>query len=227
MKQEIGKYFELKPESIGPHSLYLGGRLHEVVLESGEKAWAFGSSQYVQAAVKNIEEYLEQIGESLKPKEIDVLPKGCCPEIDILPKLGTEDASHFQSLIGVLRQMVELERVNMCTEVSMMSSCLAMPRRGHLDALFRVFAYLKKNHNTCMVFNPTEPKVDMKDFPREDWSYSIYGDAKEELPPMKPFDDSGPGDMTKPRGIGFTNLGLDLLCSSTEHTSIGLARSRS
>ena len=44
LKNEIGKYFELKPESIGPHSLYLGGRLREVTLESGVKAWAFGSS---------------------------------------------------------------------------------------------------------------------------------------------------------------------------------------
>ena len=204
MKQEIGKYFELKPESIGVPSLCLGGRLCEVVLESGDKAWAFGSSQYVQAAGKNVEEYLEKIGKSLKPKAIDVLPKVYRPEIDISPELGPQDASCFQSLIGILCWMVKLGRVDIYTEVSMMSSCLAMPRRGHLDALFRVFAYLKKNHNTCMVFNPTEPKVDMKDFPREDWSYSIYGDAKEELPPMKPFADSVPGDMAEPRGIFFT-----------------------
>ena len=38
LKQEIRKYFELKPESTGPPSLYLVGRLREVVIESGEKA---------------------------------------------------------------------------------------------------------------------------------------------------------------------------------------------
>ena len=90
LKQEIGKYFELKPESIGPPSLYLGGKLREVVLESGEKAWAFGSSQYVQAAVKNVEQYLEKSGKSLKPKAIDVLPKDYRPEIDISPELGPQ-----------------------------------------------------------------------------------------------------------------------------------------
>ena len=63
----------------------------------------------------------------------------------------------------------------------MMSSCLVMPHRGHLDTLFHAFTYLKKNHNAEMVFEPTEPAVDMKDFSREDWSYSIYADAKEEL----------------------------------------------
>ena len=44
LKEEIEKYWTLKPASIGPPSLYLGGRLREVTLESGVKAWAFGSS---------------------------------------------------------------------------------------------------------------------------------------------------------------------------------------
>ena len=45
LKQEIRKYFELKSEIIGPSSIYLGERLRKIVFESGEKAWAFGSSQ--------------------------------------------------------------------------------------------------------------------------------------------------------------------------------------
>jgi hypothetical protein len=93
LKQEIGKYFELEPESIGPPSLYLGGQLCEVVLESVEKAWAFGSSQYFQVATKNVEEYLEKIDKSLKPTAIDVLLKGYRPEIDISPELGPQPSS--------------------------------------------------------------------------------------------------------------------------------------
>ena len=69
----------------------------------------------------------------------------------------------------------------------MMSSCLVMPRRGHLDTLFHAFTYLKKNHNAEMVFDPTEPEVDMKDFLLEDLGYSIYGDTKEDLLPVKLF----------------------------------------
>ena len=64
--------------------------------------------------------------------------------------------------------MVKLGRVDIYTEVGMMSSCLAMSRNGHLDALFHVCAYLKKNHNVEMVFDPTEPEVDMKDFLQEE-----------------------------------------------------------
>ena len=55
-KNEIGRYFELKPDSIGPPSLYLGGHLQKVALNTGVKAWTFGSTKYVQAAVNNVEE---------------------------------------------------------------------------------------------------------------------------------------------------------------------------
>ena len=53
-------------------------------------------------------------------------------EIDISPELDATDAANYQSLIGILQWMVELGRVDITTEVSMLSSCLALPREGHL-----------------------------------------------------------------------------------------------
>ena len=203
LKGEIGRYFQLKPASIGPPKIYLGGHLRQVEIDQGTRAWAFSSTQYVQSAVKNVEEYLAKRGKSLTPKASDVIPKGYRPEIDVTPELDPGEASYYQSLIGIMRWMVEIGRVDICTEVSMMSSHLALPRKGHLDALFHMFAYLKKHHNSEMVFDPSEPDVDTNDFPREDWSLSIYGNVSEELPKSKPFEDSGPGDMPEPRGQGF------------------------
>jgi hypothetical protein len=58
LRKEIGKYFELKEKSIGPPKLYLGGHLSLVELDNGVKAWAFSSSQYVRAAVQNVEEFI-------------------------------------------------------------------------------------------------------------------------------------------------------------------------
>ena len=69
--------------------------------------------------------------------------------------------------------------------------------------MHHIFSYLKCHQNTEMVFDPSEPQLDMADFPREDWSLSIYGDVKEELPPQKPFKESGPADMPEPRGKAF------------------------
>ena len=54
LREDIGKYFELKEESIGCPSLYLGGRVRQVKLKNGVDAWSFSSSQYVQMAVKNV-----------------------------------------------------------------------------------------------------------------------------------------------------------------------------
>ena len=58
LRTEIGQHFVLREESIGKPTNYLGGKLREVTLDNGHMAWAFGSCQYVQSAVNNVEEYL-------------------------------------------------------------------------------------------------------------------------------------------------------------------------
>ena len=77
-----------------------------------------------------------------------------------------------------------------------MSSHLALPRRGHLGRLFHMFSYLKKHQKSEMLFNTTKPDIEMADFQLEDWGLSIYGDVKEEIPPIVSFAESGPSDMT-------------------------------
>ena len=58
LHNELRRYFHLKEESIGPPTVYLGGRVHKVQLENGVWAWSFSLSQYMQSAVKNVEEYV-------------------------------------------------------------------------------------------------------------------------------------------------------------------------
>ena len=194
IREEIGKYFVVKPDSIGPPSLYLGGHVRLVTLENGVKAWAFSSSQYVQAAVKNVETYLKSRGSKLAATAKTPLPTSYRPEADLTPELNAADAAYYQSLIGVLRWMVELGRVDICLEVSMMSSHLALPREGHLSQLFHIFAHLKKHHNAEMVFDPSDPLIDESDFARRDWTTSEFGlKMKEEVPP----------NMPQARGLGF------------------------
>ena len=60
LQMEIGKYFELKEASIGPPKMYLGTGIRKVKLDNGLDAWAASLSQYVQAAVRNVEEYVEK-----------------------------------------------------------------------------------------------------------------------------------------------------------------------
>jgi len=195
LRTEIGKYFELKEESIGPPDIYLGGKMRKITLENGAKAWAFSSSQYVQAAVSNVEDYLRERHLQLPTKSNTPLSSNYRPEIDVSPELNEIDAAYYQSVIGILRWMVELGRVDICCEVSMLSSHLALPREGHLLQVYRIFAYLKKYHNTEMIFDPSEPVIDESLFERKDWTTSEFGLTLEEvLPPWAP----------QPRGLGFT-----------------------
>jgi hypothetical protein len=135
LRKEIGQHFVLQDESIGPPSQYLGGKLREVTLENGAKAWAFGSCQYVQSAVRNVEDHLAKAGEKLPYKATTPLSSGYRPEIDVSPELGETDASHFHSLVGVLWWIVELRKVDINVEVSMMSSQLALLWVGHLKEI--------------------------------------------------------------------------------------------
>ena len=130
---KIGKYLNLKEYSIVPPTHYLGGKLLEVELENGQKWWAFGSKQYVKAAVKNVTEYLKKRGEGLAAKAVTLMTSDYRPEIDITPELGEEDAAYFHSLIGVLIWIVELGRVYINVEASMLSSHLEMSREGHMQ----------------------------------------------------------------------------------------------
>jgi hypothetical protein len=109
LREESGCYFELKEESIGPPKLYLGGHVQMVELENGAtKGWAFSSLQYVQTAVKNVEEYLTSKGIKLPATAETPLRTNYRPAIDVLPKPCLVNAVYYQSLIGILRWMVEL-----------------------------------------------------------------------------------------------------------------------
>jgi hypothetical protein len=153
------------------------------------EAWAYSSSQYVQAAVKNVESYLSRQNRwKLPPKAETPMRTSYRPEIDVSPELKPIEASYYQSLIGILGWIVELGRVDICSEVSMMSSHLALPREGHLEQGFHMFAHLKKYHNIEMVYDPSDPVIDESSFERKDWTSSEFGhlDGKEEMPPNMP-----------------------------------------
>jgi hypothetical protein len=80
---------------------------------------------------------------------------------------------------------VELGSIGIITEVSMVSTYICLPREGHLEAAFHVFAYLGLHHNARFVFDPTYPAVDMGTFIKTDWK-SLYSDVKEIIPSDAP-----------------------------------------
>jgi hypothetical protein len=57
--------------------------------------------------------------------------------------------------------MVELRRIDIATEVSLLSSHLAYPHEGHLETALHIMPYLRQKHNTRLIFDPTYSKIDM------------------------------------------------------------------
>ena len=80
-----------------------------------------------------------------------------------------------------------------------MSSHLALPRVGHLNQVYHIFGYLRKYHNTELVFDPSDPMVDESAFERRDWASSEFGHLLEERKELPP-------NMPQPRGAGFVTI---------------------
>ena len=57
-----------------------------------------------------------------------------------------------------------------------------MPREGHLEAVFHMFAYLKNKHNARVMFDPSYLDISHHDFKKCDWK-SMYGNVREAIPP--------------------------------------------
>ena len=179
--------------------MYLGAGIRKVKLDNGLDAWAASSSQYVQAAVRNVEEYVEKSQDKRwkVPSKVKTPMRSTYrPELDVSEELSSSDTSYYQSLVGILWWIVELGCVDVCLEVSMMSSHLALPRKGHMEQVIQIFGYLKKYHNAELVFDPSDPTINQQDFEKKDWTSSEFGhvEGREELPP----------NMPEPRGMGFT-----------------------
>ena len=77
--------------------------------------------------------------------------------------------------------MVELRRIDIATEVSLISSHLAFPHEGHLETALHIMSYLSQKHNTWLIFDPTYPKIDMGQFPQYKWTKS-FGNVEEAIP---------------------------------------------
>ena len=75
--------------------------------------------------------------------------------------------------------------IDICCEVSMMSSFVAMPRKGHLQQLYHLFVFLKLHHNARLVLDETYPEIDESQFEKRDWK-EFYGKMKETMPPNMP-----------------------------------------
>ena len=163
---KIDKYFTLKPDSIGDPDVYLGAKLKLHQCENDVYCWTLSPSKYVQEAVRNCREHLKTNFDgkyTMSKKMPNPFVMGYDADMDDSEECNPKEASYFQSLIGVMRWMVELGRVDIHTEVSILSSFLACP--GKVTLKLQLGLCLTSGTNTtpdCM--DPTYPDIDTSKF---------------------------------------------------------------
>ncbi len=187
--KRIQEDFKLKDDKIEEPDVYLGATLSKMKLENGKYCWTMSPEQYVKAAVTNVEEDLAKNGKRLPSKCVTPFSSNYAPWLETSPELKADGVQRFQELIGQLRWAVEIGRVDILLEVSLLSSYLAMPRVGHLKQAFHVFGYLKTHRKRKLAFDPAHPSIQENRFQQGDWT-EFYRDAKEAIPE----------NMPKPRG---------------------------
>ena len=185
---QLGELYELKPESVKEPDVYLGANIEKIQLRDGRTVWGMSSKTYVKNSVKVVEALLREDDPDAKLKSTakNPFPSGYKPELDVTPELNDHLTSRYLQLMGILRWAIELGRVDMFVEVSQLSQFQALPRQGHLEAAYHIFAYLKHHETSRLAFDPKMPNVNEAAFnTNADWR-DFYGDVREELPPKMP-----------------------------------------
>jgi hypothetical protein len=181
----LESFYRLKDGFAEPNR-YLGAEVIKWYFstDNSKAYWALSSSQYVQEAIKNVENHLATQNKTLK-KSNQPFPTEYRPELDISPLLIEDSVHYYQSQLSILRWMVELGRLDIYINVAMLSSFLLQPREGHLNAIFHIYGYLKAHTRSTMVFDDGYIHWNDDEFYTADWS-DFYPGAIEDDPKNAP-----------------------------------------
>ena len=185
---ELMEDFKFKKDEIKPPEIYLGGNIEKRIINDHE-AWMLSSRNYVKAAIDTITKAATKRGITINHKLKVPMHAIYYPELDTSDELEGEDITLYQEIIGIMRWAIELGRVNIHLEVSLMSAYQASPRRGHLEELLHIVAFLKHQPKLTLYFDPEYANVDESIFINNsspDQFKDLYRDAKEELPERMP-----------------------------------------
>jgi hypothetical protein len=120
--------------------------------------------------------------------------------------------------------MIELCRIDILTEFSLLFSHLTLPHECHLDAaLLHVMGYSTPHHNSCLVLDPPNPTNNRETFQNDhDWT-KFYSSPCEPIPPdnfLKGRFDTRKRSRTQANSRKRTSLTL----SSHSSTAVTLGR---
>ena len=196
--EQIRSQFRLKDGYYDP-KLYLGTDVRPWTNynEDGNQrdCWALGSESYIKEAIRTCEHLMKTHDLSYSStrrhgRKTPFSTHEYRPELDTSNYCNYDLTTIFQNVIGILRWICELGRIDILFETSILSQYLAQPRVGHLQQALNIFYYLKHHDRSWMILDPT--KLDVEWQPRSQGEIhpqeraiamkELYPDAAEQLP---------------------------------------------
>ena len=207
MKQ-ISNIYRMKDNSIMKPKVYLGANIKEWSLqdEDGEssKCWAQSSETYAKEAVRVVEALmhnnnLEYTSTRRHGTKTPYSTSEYRPELEATDYCNDNLTTVYLNLMGMLRWMIELGRVDILHEASLLSQYMALPRLGHLQQALNIFKYIKANLNQgWLIFDPLDYDIDWKPMRPNEVSPTERAVAMKEL--YQEAEDPIPYRMPKPLG---------------------------
>ena len=114
------------------------------------------------------------------------------PELDITHFCDPEQHNIFMMIVGMMRWLIELGRIDILLETSQLSSYLASPRIGYLIQTLRVFHYRMKHDSSWIPMDYTPLDIeytgpqDASPEVRRKMMRQIYRDTSEKIPDNEP-----------------------------------------
>ena len=198
---QLRSTFKFKEGSIKTPDSFLGAQL-SLNTNEDRHYWVISSEKYIKAACDTIKNKMEQRHSRVPFNESDpsndfIFPdrkkrrattpfnSTYRPETDTTRELDDDDKTFYQEMIGILRWTVEIGRCDILLEVSMLSSHLALPRLGHIQAACHIFNYLLAHPNRSIHMDPRYPIIDENRFIVSDWE-EFYRHSIEPVPDCIP-----------------------------------------
>ena len=102
------------------------------MIVDGAEGWYMYQEKYVRDSVENTDQNIMKYNQHLPTRCKTPTMTVYCIETDTQPNIKAEGMIHCQEMVGVIRWVVELGRVDIILETEIMSTYLALPHRVHL-----------------------------------------------------------------------------------------------
>ena len=168
---------------------YLGANFGKLTFLDESTCWWINGRDYISNSINLSKKIMEQKGKVFVYVKREKIPMiiSYRPELGVSPILNSKEFQEYQQFIGIAHWIIELGRVDIIYEVSLLSSHLAMPRKGNMEALMVIFVYFNKTYGKTIIIDTMITKVDTSMEIETNWLKRIYGkDNQEEIPANTP-----------------------------------------